>query len=128
MAVAWYTIDEEVGSVVRLARSRDHGETLDPPLTIDDAQPLGRVDVAILEDASTLVCWLAHAERDAELIVRRVSADGTIGPRIVIATVDSSRASGFPTMDAFGSGAVVAWTEVGTTKRVRTARLELVRD
>jgi hypothetical protein len=53
--------------------------------------------------------------------VRRVQADGNVGPPSVIAKTDISRSSGFPRMARFGNEVQFAWTEFGKPSRVRTA-------
>jgi hypothetical protein len=88
---------------------------------MDEGQPLGRVDVALLEDRSALVMWLESREKDAEILARRVAPDGTRSPPFRIAAISARRASGCPRMVRDGRRVIFAWTEAGTPPRVRVA-------
>ncbi|MGI8835726.1 MAG: hypothetical protein ACR2H4_03695 [Pyrinomonadaceae bacterium] len=57
--------------------------------------------------------------------MRRVRADGTLGPPAVIAKTDISRSSGFPRMARLGTEVHFAWTEFGKPSRVRTATADI---
>ncbi|HET8782669.1 MAG TPA: hypothetical protein VFM63_09635, partial [Pyrinomonadaceae bacterium] len=58
---------------------------------------------------------------EGEIKVRRVHADGSVGPAAAIAKVNLSRSSGFPRMARRGNEVHFAWTEFGKPSRVRTA-------
>ncbi len=83
------------------------------------------MDVAFLDDGSILVCWLARAEGPAELRCRRVSSAGDPGEIVVVAELDDSRSSGFPTITTQGMTAVLAWTDVRSDPvTVRSAAID----
>ncbi|CAN5766643.1 hypothetical protein BH23GEM9_BH23GEM9_21770 [soil metagenome] len=126
VTVAWFTAAND-SPRVRLAFSADAGETFDPPLTIDDGHPVGRVDVLSTGDGRTLVVWLERVGDDAEIRGRLVSRDGALGPSAPLATTTAGRASGFPRMARRGSQVLLAWTEPGEESRVRSAVLNLGR-
>jgi len=67
------------------------------------------------------VCWLSGTAEGGSINVRRVQADGTLGPPAAIAKTDISRSSGFPRMALLGNEVHFAWTEFGTPSKVRTA-------
>jgi hypothetical protein len=67
------------------------------------------------------VCWLSGNVEGGQLKVRRIEADGSVGPPAVIARTDISRSSGFPRMARLGDQVHFAWTEFGKPARVRTA-------
>jgi hypothetical protein len=101
--------------------SNDAGATFSSPIQVDDGEASGRVDVLMLPDGSALVCWLSGNVEGGAIKVRRVRADGTLGPAAVIAKTDISRSSGFPRMARLGNEVHFAWTEFAKPSRVRTA-------
>jgi len=75
------------------------------------------------EDGSLAVCWFADP---GVLRLRRYKADGAADPAIDLAKIDTSRASGFPTMAGDGRRAIVSWTDL-PGRTIRTIELRLVR-
>ncbi len=120
VAVAWFTGAGGKQSV-KVAFSSDSAATFGAPIKIDEGETQGRVDVVVLPDGSALVCWLSGNAEGGSINVRRVQANGTLGPPTVIAKTDISRSSGFPRMALLGNEVHFAWTEFGTPSKVRTA-------
>lgn len=120
VAVAWFT-GAGGEQHVKVAFSADAGTTFGSPIQIDDGETQGRVDVVLLRDNSALVCWLAGNAEGGEIKVRRVQANGEVGPPAVIAKTDISRSSGFPRMALLGDEVHFAWTEFGKPSRVKMA-------
>ena len=124
VAVAWFTAADSA-SQVKVAFSDDAGAAFAAPVRIDGGQPLGRVDVELVEGGA-LVSWLeARGEKGAEVRVRHVARDGEAGEPRVVTSSSSERASGFPRMVRAGGEVVFAWTEPGQKSEVRTARASL---
>ena len=122
VAVAWFTAARD-SSKVLLAFSSDGGETFGEPVRIDDGNPEGRVDVALLEDGAALVSWIERSEAgDGALRLRRVPSGGTDDEAITVASVSASRAAGFPRMVRASDALVLAWTDPDSG-RVRTSRI-----
>lgn len=124
VVVAWFTAAADTPHV-KVAFSHDAGATFSSPLQVDDGEASGRVDALVLPDGSALVCWLAGNVEGGAIKVRRVRADGTLGPAAVIAKTDISRSSGFPRMARLGNDVHFAWTEFGTPSHVRTATADI---
>ena len=123
VALAWFTSAND-SARVKVAFSSDAGATFGSPVRIDEGQPAGRVDVALLRDGSALVSWIERTGGDTAAVrVRHVSADGKPAPAITIATSSAARASGFPRMVLRGDDAIFAWTEPGKPSAIRLARL-----
>ena len=118
VAVAWFTGAANQPKA-KVAFSSDAGKTFGIPIQFDDGETQGRVDVLLLPDGSALVCWLAGNAERGEIKVRRVQANGKLGPPSVIAQTDISRSSGFPRMALLGSDVYFAWTEFGKPSKVR---------
>lgn len=119
VAVAWFTAVNNTPRV-KLAFSRDAGETFSDPITIDDGNPAGRVDVLWLRDGSVLVSWLEKLSDGGAVRVRRVR-NGKADPSVTIAPSGTARSNGFPQMARSADGIVFAWTG----KQVFTAELKL---
>ena len=120
VAVGWFT-GAGAKQSVKVAFSADAGGTFGAPIQIDEGETQGRVDVVMLPDGSALVCWLSGNAEGGAINVRRVQANGTLGPTTLIAKTDISRSSGFPRMAVLGNDVYFAWTEFGTPSKVRTA-------
>lgn len=120
VAVAWFTGAEDA-SHVRLAFSEDGGETFGSPVMVDDGRPLGRVDVAWLDDGRALVSWLEQAGEGAELRVRLVSAAEEPFPSHRVAAVDAGRETGMPRLLLADGTVFVTWTKPGERAQVRLA-------
>jgi len=128
VALAWYT--EAAGPKVRLALSTNAAVSFDNPITVDEHQPIGRVDVELDDDGSAIVSWVRlakganRAQSDAaELCVRRVFPGGSMEPIRVVARTSAARASGFPQMVRDQDQLVFAWTKT-TTQKASSGRLE----
>ena len=126
VAVAWFT-GAAGKSTVKVAFSADGGATFGAPIQIDEGETQGRVDVLMLPDNSALVCWLAGNAEGGAINVRRVQANGALGPSSAIAKTDISRSSGFPRMALLGNEVHFAWTEFGKPSKVRTAAADVSR-
>jgi hypothetical protein len=124
VALAWFTGEGDAPRV-QVAFSADAGASFGRPVRVDDGGALGRVDVLLLADGSALVCWMADGAEGGANKVRRVRADGTLGPVAVIARTDVSRSSGFPRMARLGDTVIFAWTQFGKPPRVRTATADV---
>lgn len=124
VALAWYT--EEDGARVRVAFSEDAGGHFGPPVDVDVAAPLGRVDVEWARDGAALVSWLgAGDDQNARIQLRRVALDGRVGSTMEVARLGA--VSGAPRMARLGPDLVLAWTETGPPKRVRAIVIDLDR-
>jgi hypothetical protein len=124
VVVAWFTGAHETPRV-RLAFSSDGGATFDRVVVVDDGEPVGRVDVLLLDDGRALVVWLERVGEDAEIRGRLVARDGTPGTSRTVAATTAGRAGGFPRMARLGGEVLLAWTEPGEPSHVKAARLDL---
>ncbi len=120
VVVAWFTEGGDKPHV-NISFSGDAGATFGAPITVDDGEAIGRVDVLLLPDGSALVCWMSGTVESGAIKVRRIRLDGTLGPASVVAKTDISRSSGFPRMARLNDEVHFAWTEFGKPAHVRTA-------
>jgi len=121
VAVAWFT---GAGGKphVRVARSDDGGRTFDLPSEVDLGDPLGRVDIVLLDDGTPLVGWVETQAGVTRILVRRVPSGGPLGPPITVGITAPDRPSGFPRMVRAGATVLLAWSDV-SVKRLRTAAI-----
>lgn len=121
-AVAWFTAANGV-SRVKLAFSDDAGGSFSAPVTVDDGQPLGRVDAVLLDDGSAIVSWVESTSAGRVLRARRVHPGGERGAAVDVVPPDDRLSRSFPQMALDGGQLVFAWT----AGRVRTAVVPLAR-
>ena len=124
VVVAWFTAPEQKPAVYT-AFSSDGGRTFGGPIRIDESDPLGRVDVEILEDGRAVVSWLERSETAAEIRVRFVEDSGSMGGSVIVAETAEARASGFPRIVRVGAELLVAWTVVGDSGGVRVVAVRV---
>lgn len=123
VAIAWFAAPNEI-SAIRVAFSTDGGASFGTPIRIDDGDPLGRVDVELLDGETALVSWLERTNGAAEVRAKQVPRTGDAGPSWLVTSTSDARRSGFPRMTAYAGGVLFAWTLVGDEGGVRVARAE----
>ncbi len=125
--VAWFTLGDDAVPRVRLARSGDAGRSFETPLTLDEGEALGRVDLAWAGDGFVMV-WMN--QRDGG-VMRLAHFEGWGEPAAIhdLTALDSGRGSGFPRLLGLADGSMLlAWTDSGEgaqASRVRVGRLRL---
>ena len=120
VAVAWFTAVNDKPQV-KLAFSADAGENFGAPVTVDDGNPVGRVEALLMADGSAIVCWLEKATGSGSVRIRRIHPDGKMGESIAVAPNGTARSNGFPQMVLTGKTLVFAWTGA----KVMTATMPL---
>ncbi len=130
VAVAWFTGSSggQSGSRVRLAFSTDAGESFATPIELDPDPPLGRVSLVLDDQGQAVVAWMASANGQAEVRLRRVTSTGKRSPILAIGRSTAGRASGFPRLTLEGENLFVVWVEAGADKasaRLRVAEVPL---
>ena len=118
LAVGWLTAANN-NPAVNVALSHNGGETFDKAVRVDDGAPLGRVTVAAIPDGSVLVSWVEKVPAGAEIRVRRVAFDGSLGNSFIVAPSSVARTGGLPKLQCIGGDAIFAWTETVGVPRVR---------
>ncbi|EAZ80350.1 hypothetical protein [Algoriphagus machipongonensis] len=122
VVVAWFTgVNNE--PKVKVAFSRNAGESFSAPIQVSGSDALGRVDVALLDDHSAILTWMETEGEETYFKAAKVT-DGGMGNPIQITPIDPARKSGFPQMEIFKENIYFAWTEViGDQNQVKTASL-----
>ncbi len=125
VAVAWFTAPEGEARV-HVAFSGDAAASFAAPARVDMGQPLGRVDVLMLDDGSALVTWLERTGGGTTILSRLVAKNGAAGDVRALADSDAARASGFPRIARLGADRLMlAWTDPSGEGRVRASVLDL---
>ncbi len=119
LAIAWFSVPDKNGEV-NVIFSEDGGATFKKPIRIDEGNPIGRVDLVMLDEKMAMVSWMEGTVIKAV----KVMADGTKQASIQIASSSESRSSGFPQMTRSGKRLIFAWTD-DKEKTVRVASLDL---
>lgn len=120
VAIAWFTAANETPRV-KLSLSENGGRTFSKPVQIDDGQPIGRVDVILMSDGSTLVSWVERVDKSSDIRIRSVNKNGTTDQSFTVTQTNPGRRSGFPRMQRNTKEIVLAWTAVEEETMVRTA-------
>jgi hypothetical protein len=127
VAVAWFTAARDTPRV-NVAFSKDAGASFGEAFRVDAGDPVGRVDVLVMDDGAAVVTWLERADESADVRTRLIDADGTVRSSTRVASSRAERAAGFPrTVLAGQDGDLIlyAWTDPGTPTMVRTASVAL---
>ena len=110
VALAWFTAQGDQPRAL-VAFSKDAGRTFGPPIRLDDAGSLGRVDVELMSDGSAAASWIEFADQRAQFRVRRVDQSGTKSPAMTVSGLAGGRASGYPRIAWHRDELMFAWTE-----------------
>lgn len=125
VVVAWFTGSDNTPKV-QLAFSDDYGATFGKPVRLDHGNPLGRVDVIMLNETYAMVSWLEALDGGAE--IRSAIVDkklNVIADKSIVNTA-SSRSSGFPIMEKADDQVFFAWTHVDEqSSKIMTAMLDM---
>ena len=124
VAVAWFSMANNQ-QTVKVAFSNDAGDTFDKPIVVDDTQPVGRVDIELLENGEVIVSWLDRNLTSAAVKLQRISADGLKGDPFEITQLSDSRRVGFPKIGRSGSSLVVVWTLDTSPTQLEAAVIDL---
>ncbi|MFN7119875.1 MAG: exo-alpha-sialidase [Saprospiraceae bacterium] len=117
VAAVWYTMPKEEAQVW-LRFSEDGGSTFKNPIRIDQGNPLGRLDVLMLDANRALVSWLEKTEDNGALRVKVVHKDGTILADQEVSMVEPARPTGFPRLAKVADKIYITWTEGAQEKAV----------
>ena len=117
VAIAWFAMKDDKGQV-KIIFSSDGGNTFKTPVQIDEGNPIGRVDVVMLDEKTAMVSWMEGADIKAI----KVSSDGTREKPIMIAASSNARSSGFPQMTKAGNKLIFALTD-NKKKTIKLASL-----
>ena len=108
--MAWFTGANDVAAV-KVAFSENGGRNFDTPVRIDQGNPMGRVDLEMLDDGSALASWVEWTEGKEALFLCRVHRDAGCISRELLATNSEGASVNFPRMARLGRDVYLAWTQ-----------------
>jgi hypothetical protein len=114
-AVAWFTGANDVAAV-KVAFSDNAARSFGAPVRIDRGNPVGRVDLELLDDGTALVSWVEWIEGDEVLTLCRVDRKAGCIAREQVATNRAGASVNFPRMTRLGRDIYLAWTQPGATR------------
>ena len=110
VVAAWFTAAHDIPRI-RTGFSEDSAKSFLAPIDVVSKETIGRVGLAILPSGDVAVSWLRKASVDsAEVCVRRVSADGDLGPVVIVSRGDDVPRFSVPRMVRAGDELIFAWT------------------
>ena len=127
--LAWHT-EADDNPRAKAAISTDDGQTFGSPINLNKKPSLGRVDAA-LYNGKAYVSWIEQAGQNqqlANLQLGSFSVRDTALQTQHIASVNSSRQTGFPQMEVLGNELIFAWTDVDSTSTsISTRKMQLLK-
>lgn len=124
LAAAWFTAPDG-DAQVNISFSSDIGQSFQNPIRIDSGNPLGRVDLVKLPENDFLISWMEWQKEDAEVKVRTVKPDGTLGKTHLVGMIDAGRGSGIPQMIILDDWIYLSWTEIGVESGITLKRFKV---
>jgi hypothetical protein len=126
LAIAWFTAPNVEGESVRMVKlmfSEDQGENFSEPLRVDDGNPLGRVDVKMMDSGNVFVSWMEQIGDSAELRMKKFTKEGKLLDSKVITSLNVARSSGFPQMELNNNRLLFVWRDISNEEEpiIRTA-------
>jgi len=129
VGAVWFTAADNQARV--LARVSDNaGDSFGPVVRVDLGQPQGRVDSVMLADGTFVMSWLEQAgkapDRKGGLYLRTLSLEGRLSEPQLVASSNTTRASGFPRIVLLGRRQLLlACTQDGALARIQTLLVDL---
>ena len=111
VVVAWFTAAGNIPKV-NIAFSVNNGKGFDQPIQIDLGSPIGRVDVALIDEENALVSWVESTEDDANFMALKVNRNGKKHNVVLLSEISASRASGFPQLELMNDTVFLAWNHI----------------
>ena len=124
VAIAWYTAANE-SAQIKVAISKDVGQTFSNPIKIDNSMPIGRVDIEWIDNENIIVSWIRASEKTSDIIVKVLNILNGEGKEFFVESIPQGRISGYPQMEVVGNKALFAWTEINQKTSVATKWISL---
>lgn len=124
VAAAWFTAHGGTPRV-KIAFSSDAGENFTEPVIVSEAITNGRVGIRSLENGNVAVSWMETRDGMAQVMVAKYDSRGALLKKVQVAQTSAERGSGFPVIATSGNETYVAWTELGESTQVKTAKVNL---
>ena len=122
-SVVWYT-EEKGESVLKIAFSENITNGFNDPIIINANDPIGRVDIEMINETSSLISYMDYIGDKAYLKVQKVNSLTGNNKFIIIEEISNTRASGFPKINIIDDAkTIITWTDTTNGHNVKTILL-----
>ena len=119
-SLIWYTeIDGE--SKIKIAFTDDITKGFDDPILINANNPLGRVDIEMINENSSIISYMDYINDKAYLKLQKIDRYTDINKSIIIDEISNTRSSGFPKINIIDNDkTIISWTDSSNKLYVKT--------
>ena len=119
-SLIWYTeIDGK--SEIKVAFTSDISKGFDDPILINSNDPLGRVDIEMITENSSIISYMDYVNDKAFLKLQRIDRYSGVNKSIIIDEIYNTRSSGFPKINIIDNDkTIVTWTDTANKLHVKT--------
>lgn len=110
VAVLWFSAANNA-PMVSAAFSSDGAQTFGGRIVVDVEKPLGHVAATMLPDGDLVAAW-QRGDRNghAQMLLRRISSDGTSGAPFVVGAADGVFSFSVPQLEIIEDALLLVWT------------------
>ncbi len=124
-AVVWFTLNDTNIPTIKHSFSTNFGDSFSEPTTISHTNPLGRVDIKLLDEKTSVITWMESIEGKTVIYLQKIFTNGTQSEKIEVTQTSKSRSSGFPRLAIKDHIAYITWTEASQPPKMRLAKVNL---
>ena len=119
-SLIWYTeIDGK--SEIKVAFTSDISKGFDNPILINSNDPLGRVDIEMINENSSIISYMDYVNDKAFLKLQRIDRYSGVDKSIIIDEIYNTRSSGFPKINIIDNDkTIITWTDTANKLHVKT--------
>ena len=119
-SLIWYTeIDGK--SEIKVAFTSDISKGFDDPIFINSNDPLGRVDIEMITENSSIISYMDYVNNKAFLKLQRIDRYSGVNKSIIIDEIYNTRSSGFPKINIIDNNkTIITWTDTANKLHVKT--------
>ena len=119
-SLIWYTeIDGK--SEIKVAFTSDISKGFDDPILINSNDPLGRVDIEMITENSSIISYMDYVNDKAFLKLQRIDRYSGVNKSIIIDEIYNTRSSGFPKINIIDNDkTIITWTDTANKLHVKT--------
>jgi hypothetical protein len=120
---AWFTAAEGNPKVKVSFLS---GSTFIEPIVLNDADAIGRVDVAFVNDNEVLVSYMETDDMGTYLRCKKVAKNGMVSKGITVSEINSGRSTGMPQLEILDGFAYMVWTvSINGKNQLKSVKIDL---